>query len=627
MRRLRVTRRRGQLVWAGMTVSILANGWRLRSRLAHLGVLRSDVRAPRVPGPSEVGTWAVVTGAGVTLDDVTRQAAIAHAETHQLDVLDLVPGDLPVGPLLDLARLVNPKTYRQDALAAGRGTGQATIVRSSVLDRLGCHHHEDLDPVEYLELMVDLKRFAPTTTDLLVAPDLQYVDPDIGWRRPQMRALYGSVMPAFAAGPLVSGAVLSAGPRLGRRWGIAALAAFAAQPYIATAGGPIRPRDRGVVAAIGRVGRNAATMAQALFTPLPATAHQRSQQAADEQRASRETYAELLVDAPGFFEPRRSTCPWCDGRDLRRVVSVPDLLQGKPGLFHLDECRACRHIFQNPRLSPQGLDFYYRDFYDGLQSEEAEFVFSTGGRSYLGRAEMLQGVATPKRWLDVGAGHGHFCLVAKQTWPETQFDGLDMSSSIVEARRRGWVEQGYEGLLTDLAADLTGAYDVVSMHHCLEHTRDPRTELRAAHTVLEEGGHLLIEVPDPESRLGRRLGWLWGPWFQPQHQHFVPLDNLTVALEEQGFTVVAAERGRPHQPVDLAFALWLLANRIAPAGGRPWESEPTVARRVGRAATFTAFGPFLVAALAIDLAMAPLMRRIPRLSNTYRVLARKEQSE
>ena len=33
--------------------------------------------------------------------------------------------------------------------------------------------------------------------------------------------------------------------------------------------------------------------------------------------------------------------------------------------FTLEQCGDCGHVFQNPRLTPEGLEFYYRDFYDG----------------------------------------------------------------------------------------------------------------------------------------------------------------------------------------------------------------------------------------------------------------------
>ena len=43
-------------------------------------------------------------------------------------------------------------------------------------------------------------------------------------------------------------------------------------------------------------------------------------------------------------------------------------------------------MFQNPRLSLDGLDFYYKDFYDGLGEDGMEFVFGFGVEPYLDRA-------------------------------------------------------------------------------------------------------------------------------------------------------------------------------------------------------------------------------------------------
>lgn len=251
-------------------------------------------------------------------------------------------------------------------------------------------------------------------------------------------------------------------------------------------------------------------------------------------------------------------------------VRVRDLLQGKPGRFTLEQCGDCGHVFQNPRLTLEGLEFYYRDFYDGRGGEGAGTVFGRLGAAYRGRAEMLLPHADPASWLDVGTGHGHFCNAARDVWPRTRFDGLDMGDGVRGAERRGWVETGYLGQFPEFASKLAGQYEVVSMYHYLEHTRDPLTELDAAATVLAPGGFLAIELPDPESRMARLLGPAWLPWFQPQHQHLVPAANLREALADRGFTVVAEEHGPAHQGNDFFGAVALVATRLAPDPERPW---------------------------------------------------------
>ena len=116
--------------------------------------------------------------------------------------------------------------------------------------------------------------------------------------------------------------------------------------------------------------------------------------------------------------------------------------------------------------------------------------------------------------------------MAKDVWPETTFDVLDLSDSARVAALRGWASNGFNGLFPDVAQQISGSYDVVSMSHYLEHTTDPAQEIAAAREVLTDQGLLMIEVPDPECRVGRWLGWLWLPWFQPQHLRFMTTDNL-----------------------------------------------------------------------------------------------------
>lgn len=345
----------------------------------------------------------------------------------------------------------------------------------------------------------------------------------------------------------------------------------------------------------------------------------------DPYEAARPSYqAELADGVERFLEPRRDTCPWCGSADLSIRLRTTDLIQRKPGQFTLEQCGACRHIFQNPRLTPAGLGFYYRDFYDGLGQDFAEYAFNAAGQSYRGRIDMVKPVTTPTAWLDVGAGYGHFCKLARESWPNAIFDGLDQSAGIDEARRRGWIDHSYRGEFVKLADELAGRYDVVSMHHYLEHTREPFDELDSAAKILSSGGHLLIELPDPESFFGRLFGRWWLPWFQPQHQHMIPIGNLVQALADRGFSTVAIERGAAHQSVEVFFSLVLALIAVAPDPRLPWSTtQPTLSRRLRHAAIWTASKPLFVLTQQVDLLLGRVVRRT-RGGNTYRVLARKD---
>ncbi|HEV7558548.1 MAG TPA: class I SAM-dependent methyltransferase [Kofleriaceae bacterium] len=579
---------------------------RMRGRLSALAV------AP--PSGDEVSAnHRFVTAPGVALDDTTQRAVSAWARTNGLDLVDIVPQDLPAVRAMSLAQVVDPLRYRRDRIAAGRTVGHAFLVSTDVATRARMADSVD-DAAAFARLAGRLKHFAPTTSDLVVATAVRAAPTDYTRRLAVLRAVIGPMTTVAMFVQPVFWLLMGLGVWSSPIAGLVALAAWHLQPLVSIAGTKIRSRDL-IVATLFR--------APIEVGMLVATIARRRPDPGDPAVAARPIYDSLLAQGTArFFEPRRETCPLCSSGDLRIQVRAHDLLQHKPGTFHLERCRGCGHVFQNPRLTLEGLDFYYKDFYDGLGEQGMEMIFGFGDEPYHARAKSVTEVATPTRWLDVGAGHGHFCCVAKGDLPDTTFDGLDLSESIDEAERRGWVRKGYRGLFPELAPTMAGTYDAVSMSHYLEHTLDPRAEVAAARTALSPGGVLMIEVPDPEFFLGRLLGKYWLPWFQPQHQHLLSVKNLDAILREHQLTPLAWHRGAAHQRVDFFFAVWLALDRIAPPARLPWRWRGAVSS-AWRLGVWTVGFPFVVLGLLADRVADPFFRRA-KISNTYRVVARRE---
>ncbi|WP_322869958.1 class I SAM-dependent methyltransferase [Streptomyces goshikiensis] len=607
---------------------------RARRRVRAIAVLPAT--PPGSAGLPRAAGWRLLTARGVEADAATFLAACAHAEREGLRVLDLLPGDLAAERLLGLLRLVDPAGYREDRLGEGRGAGYAVLVAEEVLARAGLEPDgaepgggprpggPRPEPAELIALVRRLKEYAAGATGLAVAPGLSAgrpAEPTGQARVAEMRA-QGLPPGALAAAQLGGLALLAGVAARQGRWGAAAAGLYWLQPYLAL-GGPgsaLRPADL--------AGATAARPVRSLrAAAVTAAASARTADRAEGEDAARAAAyrAELAAGTDRFLEPRRQDCPWCGSTRLTVRLRVPDLLQGKPGRFTLERCGDCGHVFQNPRLTPEGLDFYYRDFYDGRGGEGAGTVFGRLGAAYRARAEMLRPhtrVSGPDSWLDVGTGHGHFCNAARAVWPRTRFDGLDMGDGVRAAERRGWVEAGFQGQFPEFADKLAGRYEVVSMYHYLEHTRDPLAELDTAAAVLAPGGLLAIELPDPESRMARLLGPAWLPWFQPQHQHLIPAANLREALADRGFTVLAEEHGPAHQGNDFVGAVALTATRLAPDPHRPWAPPARARQRAAAQAVRAAALPLFAGAAALDALRTVAARRTDG-GNAYRMLARR----
>jgi len=140
--------------------------------------------------------------------------------------------------------------------------------------------------------------------------------------------------------------------------------------------------------------------------------------------------------------------------------------------------------------------------------------------------------------------------------------------------------------------------------------------------MLAPGSHVLIEVPDPECRLGRALGPLWTPAFQVQHLHLFPLRNLLAALTERNLVPVEVDRAQAHIPIDLTSAVIALGQWAAPDPRLPWLPAATERSLRRQARVWKALTPAMKAAYAADLRLAPLLRRTGT-GNVYRVLARR----
>lgn len=597
-----------------VAAGLVARGLMLRRRAGRLAVLEAaDVE----PDPDHV----FLVAHGVDLDDATRRAASSYARREGLDTLALVSEDVDVEAAAEMLVWTNPETYRTSPLAPCVAPAQALLVNRHIAERAQLAATEDLDPSELAGAAQKAKRYAPRTSDLAVAPDLRAQPLTPAQRSTALRNRFDfaashylglETLEALVLGLGVGSAVKRRNPVL-----LAPFLAYALEPLLAFTGKAIRPADLsrrtwgrwpGRVAALVGVHRGLARQ------------DPQTKQAED----GREMYWKQLANGTkDFFEPRRPDCFLCGSVDLSVLVTATDLNQNKPGHFVLERCGTCGHVFQNPRLSADGLDFYYGDFYDGLGERSTELLLSTSPTVYLVRAQTVEGIAEPRRWLDIGTGYGYFCLFGREQWPNTSFDGLDLGESIQEAERRRWVDRAYRGQFPDLAGELAGQYDVVSMFHYLEHTVDPSAELDAAAKVLAPGGVLVVELPNPDSTLGRLLGRWWLPWLQPQHLHMLSIGNLENLLAEYGFTLIASEQATSHQTNDLVSAVSLIANRLAPPVDRPWSVPSTPWSRVKRHAALALATPFLAAAGLADQVLAPLITRFHG-SNTYRVLARRE---
>jgi SAM-dependent methyltransferase len=597
--------------------------WYIIAALWVVDAMRMRVRLKAIPvlPPSDTPAgeeFAFVAIPDVDVDERTKMSAASFARDRHLDLLDLIPATTPTLLAMGIVQLIDPADYRYNPILPGHTSGHAAVARRDLFARAGIQSPAVCDPVVLARLVKRLKPFAARRAGLAIAPHLRASVADLMVSWPFFSELVGGTSnPMFIARGMMLG-ILVAGLFVAPAAGAAALFVFHLQPLIVFVGLPLMPRDL-IRIVLFRGPIEVWQWIQTLRSRLAVRPT-----GADPVEARRPMYEEMLKDGTAaFFEPRRATSPLCDSPQLRERLRTVDLVQRKPGEFVLDQCVSCGHIFQNPRLSTAGIRFYYCDFYDGLRTPVAETLMRSPRWMYLDRARAIGNLAKPSKWLDVGTAHAHFCCAARDAWPETDFDGLDIGVGVEEAQRAGWIGRAYRGFLPQIADTIAGQYDVVSLFHCLEHTPDPRAEIAAAYKTLGAGGLLVIEVPDPESPAGRLFGRFWFPWFQPQHLHLLSVANLDKLLREAGFEPVIVQRGEAHIQIDFFATLLVFYAWLAPKPDAPWLPPSRRVARLKHRLVWTLGFPLVPVAILLDMITGPLVRRLGW-SNAYRVVARRD---
>lgn len=217
---------------------------------------------------------------------------------------------------------------------------------------------------------------------------------------------------------------------------------------------------------------------------------------------------------------------------------------GKPWVHFetlgFDRCGGCGSVFRSFLTvdAHPGVSLYEGDYHTRKRGKRWEHRVRKARRQILGAASF----GRVQRYLDVGCSVGFMVEAANRLGMEGK--GTDISPDAVErARSRGLDVR--EGSLESLPFE-DGAFDLVSMRHVLEHTRQPKLALAELHRVLSAGGLALIAVPDLQYWKGSLQRRTYR-YFRPddlgiQHDVYYTEASLGALLEREGFVVLARSK-------------------------------------------------------------------------------------
>lgn len=137
------------------------------------------------------------------------------------------------------------------------------------------------------------------------------------------------------------------------------------------------------------------------------------------------------------------------------------------------------------------------------------------------------------RVLDAGCATGTFLGMLKDRG-FTDLTGIDPSPSAVATARRLYGVSAVAGSFTSPPSDL-GTFELITLHHVLEHIFDVQGAVRALRSLLVSGGLVYVEVPDAEHYVDH----LVSPYddFNTEHINHFSLHSLRALMESSGFVL------------------------------------------------------------------------------------------
>jgi len=270
-------------------------------------------------------------------------------------------------------------------------------------------------------------------------------------------------------------------------------------------------------------------------------------------------------------------CNLC-GERKRPSICEPetDFLCLRQTPYRIYRCARCGLVYMNPRSTWEVLEPIYNKEY----LDKDHFNMQARNKYRLKRVfpqkiQLLRKLKPTGRVIDIGAGLGGFVYLAKRAGYNVE--GYEVSQAEASMAKKTFNVDLNIGILTKEQYP-PETFDIVHMHHVLEHIPNPREMFQLVFHLLKPGGYFYFEVPnDIQSSVfyytkfaQKVLGRI--PFSKPSihHLYFYNYQTILKFVKELNFTLLFV-KGKFHE-VDFQnqiakMIIWMitLTTKLAPS--------------------------------------------------------------
>jgi SAM-dependent methyltransferase len=230
-----------------------------------------------------------------------------------------------------------------------------------------------------------------------------------------------------------------------------------------------------------------------------------------------------VLSAYTVEETAANFCPPTRNKDRyqRLVLNIQNLWNRNESL--LVKCNACGFAFGYPHVG--GDELFYSILHEqyGYPGWRAEYDIAIN--------QVLKQHACGLI-LDIGAGTGNFLLALDKTWECYAVEGSEITRTLLKKQAISTYPD-----LDELIAAKAKSFTIVTLFQVLEHIGDFNSILAKCYSLLKQGGHIVISVPDGNDMI-KQEEILHCPDYPPNHINKWTTESLSATLNKHGFKII-----------------------------------------------------------------------------------------
>lgn len=254
-----------------------------------------------------------------------------------------------------------------------------------------------------------------------------------------------------------------------------------------------------------------------------------------------------------------TNCTLCDSGDIEVAF-----LKGE---YKIMKCKSCGHLFTDAVVTLEKAEEIYSDkyFFDGGAGYEdytlEKDMLIKRGEYY---SKKMSKFMNAGKVLDIGAAAGYILKGFENNgWTGT---GIEPNNTMVEYGKNTLGVNMIQGTIE--TAELTDKFDLAILIQVAAHIYNLKSSLQKIHTLLNPGGHVLIETWDKDSLTAKIFGRNWHEFSPPGTLNYFSKKSLNQLMSNHGFILL--KQGHPKKSIHGKHAKSLIKHKLQESKNLKW---------------------------------------------------------